>query len=263
MFETYIYAPFFNVLVGLYSLLSGLSPELADMGIAVIIFSLVIRVLTFPLTLAGERSEDEKTKIVNHVAELKRIYAHEPIRLRAEIKQTMRGNARTVIATTVNMIIQVSIILMLYRIFTTGLQGADYYLLYDFMPRPEHINLMFLNKYDLSHTNSTLNLVQSLMIFLVEVLSALRSPLPVSRKNKALLQLVLPLGSYLIFIFLPAGKKLFIIASLAFSAIYLTFRIIQDWGKKLFDRFTPRPSVAEGEGGPIPPPASNQPPLAS
>jgi len=131
------------------------------------------------------------------------------------------------------------------------------------MPRPEHINLMFLNKYDLSHTNSTLNLVQSLMIFLVEVLSALRSPLPVSRKNKALLQLVLPLGSYLIFIFLPAGKKLFIIASLAFSAIYLTFRIIQDWGKKLFDRFTPRPSVAEGEGGPIPPPASNQPPLAS
>lgn len=262
MFETYIYAPFFNILVGLYSLLGAISPDLADMGIAVIIFSLVVRIITFPLTLAGERSEEEKQKIVEKINEIKKLYAHEPIRQREETKLVMRSNLKTVLATTTNLLIQLAIILMLYRIFTTGLEGQDFHLLYDFVPHPEVINLMFLGKYDLSHTNSYLNFLQSIMIFVVEVLTALRSPFPVSRKDKALLQIGLPIGSYLIFMFLPAGKKLFVITSLIFSSLYAAFRLLQDWGTKLMDRLTPHiesplatrevPPDAEQSGRPKP-----------
>ncbi len=241
MFEHYIYQPFFNILVGLYEILGRISPDLADMGIAVIIFSIVIQVLLFPLRIAGERSEEEKKKITEQIEEARRVYSHEPIKQRAAIKSIMRSNSRTVIATTVNLLIGVAIIFMLYRIFTTGLEGADFYLLYDFMPHPGHINLMFLGKYDLSHTNATLNLVQSLMIFIVEVLSALRSPFPISRKDKALLQIVLPIGSFLIFMFLPSGKKVFVITSLVFSALYSSFRLLQDWSKRLMDKLTPKP----------------------
>ncbi len=244
MFEQYIYTPFFNILVGLYVLLSKISPELADMGIAVIIFALVVRLLLLPLTLAGERSSEEKRKIIERVEEAKKLYSHEPVRLQAEIKAIMRGNGRTVIATTVNLLIGLSIIIMLYRIFTTGLEGADFHLLYDFIPAPDHINLMFLGKYDLSRTNATLNIIQSLMIFLVEILSALRSPLPISRKDKALFQLVLPLGSFIIFMFLPSGKKVFMITTLAFSAVYESIRLIQDWGNKLMEKYSPRLPVA-------------------
>lgn len=252
MFETYIYAPFFNILVGLYLLLGGISPDWADMGIAVIIFSLVVRLITFPLTLAGERSEEEKRKIAEKATELQATYAHEPIRLKAEIRALLKGNVRTVAATTANLLIQLAIILMLYRIFTTGLEGRDFYLLYTFVPDPGHINLLFLGKYDLSHTNAYLNFLQSIMIFIVEILSALRSPFPLSRKEKTLLQLVLPIGSFFIFMFLPAGKKVFIITSLVFSAIYTSFRLLQDWGNKLMVRLTPRstaetPSVVEGQ----------------
>lgn len=243
MFETYIYAPFFNILVGLYALLGVISPDLADMGVAVIIFSIIVRILTFPLTLAGERSEDEKRRIVEKIDEAKKLYAHEPIKQREAIRFLMRSNIRTVMATTTNLIIQLAIILMLYRIFTTGLEGHDFYLLYDFMPHPDTINLMFLGKYDLSHTNAYLNLVQSIMIFVVEVLSAMRSPLPVSRKDKILMQVILPIGSYLIFMFMPAGKKVFIITSLAFSTIYQSVKLLQDWGNKLMTRLTPRSEV--------------------
>ena len=245
MFEQYIYQPFFNILVGLYLLLGGISPSLLDMGIAVIIFSLVIRLILFPLTLAGERSEDEKRKIAAKITEIKRLYSHEPIRQREEIKLVMRANLRSVIATTANLLIQLAIILMLYRIFTTGLEGADFHLLYDFIPRPGTINLMFLGKYDLSHTNASLNLLQSVMIFVVELLLALRAPFSLSRKEKALMQLVLPLGSYVIFMFLPAGKKLFVITSLAFSALYNTVRLLQDLGNKLVERLTPKPPMED------------------
>lgn len=254
MFEHYIYQPFFNILVGLYLLLGGISPSFLDMGIAVIIFSLIIRVLLFPLTLASERSEEEKRKITDKVLELKRVYAHEPIRQREEIKAVMRSNLRSVIATTTNLLIQLAIILMLYRIFTTGLEGADFYLLYDFVPNPGTINLMFLGKYDLSHTNATLNVIQSIMIFVVEVISALRSPFPISRKDKALLQIVLPLGSFLIFMFLPAGKKLFVITSLAFSAVYNAIKLLQEWGTKLMDKYTPKPPTDDKPIETSPPP---------
>jgi membrane protein insertase Oxa1/YidC/SpoIIIJ len=245
MFEHYIYQPFFNILVGLYEILGNLSPALADMGIAVIIFSIIIQVLLFPLRLASERSEEEKKKIVDRVNEAKQLYAHEPIRLRTEIKNIMRSNTRSVIATTANLAIGLAIILMLYRIFTTGLEGADFYLLYDFMPVPDHINLMFLGKYDLSRTNATLNFIQSIMIFVVEVLVALRSPVALSHKDKALLQIVLPLGSFVIFMFLPAGKKIFMITTLAFSAVYNAIKLLQEWGQKLVDKYAPKPSVEE------------------
>lgn len=241
MFETYIYAPFFNILVGIYWVLGRISPDFADMGIAVIIFSLVIRVILFPLTIAGERSEEEKRKIVAKVNELKQTFSHDPVRLKEEIKLVMRSNVRSVIATTVNLVIQGLIIILLYRIFTTGLEGADFHLLYDFMPNITYVNLMFLGKYDLSHTNATLNLIQSVMIFVVEILIALRSPFPLSRRDKALMQVILPVGSYLIFMFLPAGKKLFVISSLAFSALYNSLRLLQDLGRKLSERFSPPP----------------------
>lgn len=245
MFEHYIYQPFFNILVGLYEILGRISPDLADMGIAVIIFSIIIQLLLFPLRLAGEKSEEERNKITAKVEEAKRLYSHEPVRLRAEIKSIMRSNPKELIATTINLLIGVGIIVMLYRIFTTGLEGADFYLLYDFVPVPDHINLMFMGKYDLSHTNPTLNLIQSIMIFVVEVLAALRSPVPLSRKDKALLQIVLPVGSFIIFMFLPSGKKIFMITTLAFSAIYNSIKLLQEWGAKLIEKYSPKPPIEE------------------
>lgn len=262
MFEAYIYQPFFNILVGIYWLLGKIGPELEDMGIAVIIFSLVVRLITFPLTIAGERSEDEKRKIVAKVDELKEEYKHEPIRLKGEIRAVMRSNLRSVLATTANLAIQLMIILMLYRIFTTGLEGADFHLLYDFMPRVTHVNLLFLGKYDLTHTNATLNLYQSLMIFVVEFLIALRSPFPVGRRDIILLQAILPLGSYIIFMALPAGKKVFIIASLCFSAVYHTFRLVQSLSRKLIERFTPKPKPDPDSETNTPPPVNQNAPGA-
>jgi len=245
MFETYIYQPFLNILVFIYWFLGTLNPELADMGIAVILFALVVQILLFPLRIAGERSEEEKKAIINKVEEIKKQYSHEPIKQRIEIKKVMRGNARMVISTSLNLFIQLSLVLMLYRIFATGLVGADFHLLYSFMPRIDHINLMFLGKYDLSHTNTTLNILQSIMIFVVELLVAMRTTSLIRKKNIAILQIILPLGSYFIFMFLPAGKKLFVITALTFSAVYHVVRLLTETFDRLMIRLTPPASATE------------------
>ena len=137
----------------------------------------------------------------------------------------MRKNKRILIAELFNLSIQVSIALMLWKMFQTGLPGKDLHMIYNFMPEVEKpFNLMFLGKYDLTHTNYTLNLLQSILIFVLETVSVLASPFKVTRKEVVRLQLILPVVSFLVFMAMPAGKKLFIITTLIISIILALYR---------------------------------------
>ncbi len=217
LFTTLIYQPFFNLLVSVYYLL-GLAPQLPkDMGWAVIIFTFIFRILWLPISLSSDRKEKDKRTISARYKALQEEYAKDPIKRKAEEKQLMKENRGLLIATFVDIGFQVLIALMLYRIFTKGLEGADFHLLYRFVPQPkEPFNLTFMGKYDLSHPNVTLNLIQSACILVVELLSAMFSPIPARRSDMTTV-FVLPVISYLFFSMMPAGKKLFIIVTLLFS----------------------------------------------
>lgn len=216
-FVTYIYQPFFNILVGIYWLVGRMFGE-PDMGVAVILFALVVRIILLPLDFAFDRSENEKLAITEKIKKLQKEYRTDPVRLKQEVRKVMHGNPGPVISETINIVIQVIIILMLYRIFKTGLEGEDLHLLYPFMPEIKTpINLLFLGKFDLSQTNNTLNLIQSLLIFAIEGIHMLFSPDPTSRRDFLSLAILFPIVSFVVFIFLPSGKKLFIITTLLFS----------------------------------------------
>ncbi len=218
-FVTYIYQPFFNILVGLYSL-TGNFLETPDMGIAVIFFAVAVRLILLPFDLVSERSDEEKYNISQKVKELKKEYGDNPVALRDQIRVVMRQSPGAIISEMFTVLIQLTIIVVLYRIFSTGLEGEDMHLLYSFMPAVEEpVNLLFLGKYDLSHTNSTLNLIQSIMIALSEYLHLNMSPVKASRREFLSLVVIFPLVCFLVFMFLPSGKKVFIIASLGFTIV--------------------------------------------
>lgn len=247
LFTQLVYQPFFNFLVMIYyALRLVIGPE-ADMGIAVILFTIAIRVLMLPLTLSGDRSEAERRRVENKVKDIRRQFAADPVARDAHIKALMKGNQRIVLSSSANLIIQTMLALMLWRIFAKGLLGADFHLLYDFVPRPEApLNLTFLGQYDLTKPNPTLNAIQSLLIFVLEAEIGLFSPFPITRQDVILMQFTLPVGSYLIFSQLPAGKKLFIITTLAFSIVYVTQRQLRFWWHGLAGRFS-RQGVSSSE----------------
>jgi membrane protein insertase Oxa1/YidC/SpoIIIJ len=133
---------------------------------------------------------------------------------------------------------------MLYRIFTTGLEGADLHLLYKFMPKIQTpIDLMFLGIYDLSKTNNTLNIIQSLMIAANEAMHLYFSPVKPDRKDFVSLVIIFPIICFVIFMFLPAGKKVYIITSIAFTMVV---RIIKQL-LYLFYSFSKKSAPAEEE----------------
>src|SRR5688572_6297782 len=153
IFTTYIYQPFFNILVGIYWLLAQITDK-PDMGIAVAIFAVLVSIIMLPLSLAGDRTAAERKDVIDKLNQLKKEYANDPIRLKQEEKKIFRSNPAAVISEVIVITIQLIVIIMLYRIFKTGLVGADFHLLYDFMPTiPRPINLIFLDQYDLTKPN--------------------------------------------------------------------------------------------------------------
>ncbi|KKS94152.1 MAG: Membrane protein insertase YidC [Candidatus Collierbacteria bacterium GW2011_GWB1_44_6] len=234
-FTLYIYQPFFNILVGLYWF-TGLILPAPDMGVAVILFAVAVRIILLPFDLIGEQSDEDKFQVSQKVKLIKKEFSSDPVRQKEEVRKIMRQSPRAIFSEVFTITIQVIIILILYRIFTTGLEGEDMHLLYDFMPSiRQPINLVFMGLYDLSHTNSTLNLIQSLMISVSEIIHLYFSPIKPTRKDFISLVLILPVVSFLVFMFLPAGKKVFIITSIAFSIVvriikqilYLTYSLRQ------------------------------------
>lgn len=226
IFTTYIYQPFFNLLVLIYWGLQQL-PFLPhrDMGVAVIVFTIALRFILLPLTLAASRSEKERREIEAKAKTIKEELHHHPIQQRKEMKLLFKANPRILISESVNLFIQVSIALMLWRIFASGLGGADFHLLYGFIPEIEQpFNLFFWDLYDLTHPILAFNLIQTVLIFLVETVNVLTSPYPHSKKDVFRLQLVLPLVSFAIFFIMPAGKKLFIITTLSFTLAVMLLR---------------------------------------
>lgn len=238
LFITLIYQPFLNVLVFFYWCLGFVMDGKPDMGVAVILLTIFIRILLLPLSIAGDRSEKERREIAGKVKELEEAFAADPIRLEKEKKGIFKTNRRVLISELINLAIQVAIALMLWKMFATGLPGEDIHLIYGFMPEVVlPFNLNFLGWFDLSHTSYTLNAIQSLLIFVLETISLYTSPYPVRRDEVVRLQLVLPVMSFIIFMGLPAGKKLFVITSLIFSIILTLVKVAIRMVKRFQDKW--------------------------
>ncbi len=237
LFTIIIYQPLFNLLVGVYDLLYYISPKNTDMGIAVIIFTICFRIIWLPISISADRSEKEKRAIAEKVAEIEKIYSDNPIGKKNEIKRLLKSNPGPVFNSALDIFFQVLIAIMLIRMFSTGLKGADFHLLYRFIPQPNQpFNLMFLGKFDLTYPNLFLNFIQSLFILIAEILSTISSPFPITRKDLITI-IFLPIISFFIFLLMPSGKKLFIITTLGFSIILMLVKQIIFLYHSLSNRF--------------------------
>ena len=261
LFITFIYQPFLNLLVLFYYGLSQIPGVKPDMGVAVILLSIVIRVILIPLSLASDRSEHERHEIATRAKKIQEEFATDPVRLNKEMKKLFKSNPRVVLAEMVEFGINVLITVLLIRIFATGIEGADLHMLYKWVPDvPRPYNLVFLGRFDLSRPNFFLNLLQSLVILVVEIVAEFTSPfhnlvssehvkkheftnaitstkdtyVTETRDRVRSLQVFFPIVSFLIFMFLPAGKKLFIITTLLFTLLLMIVKLAR---RKIMEMF--------------------------
>ncbi len=137
--KTILYKPLFNILVLLTWLIPGHS-----VGWAIIILTVLVRLALYPSQKKSIESQKKMQEIQPKMEEIKKKYPNDQ---QAQSQATMdlyKQYKINPLSSCLPLLIQLPILIVLYRVFTAGLNTARFdELLYSFTPRPEMVSASF------------------------------------------------------------------------------------------------------------------------
>lgn len=162
-FITVIYTPLYNALVLLISTISY-----GDVGFAIIILTIVVKTLLFPLTHKATQTQLILKQIAPKLEELKKKYKdnqQEQVKNMLALYKEYKVNP---LAGILTILIQLPIIIGLYQVFLKGgLPVVDVAALYSFVDAPETVNMFFLGFLDLSTRSIPLAVLAGVTQFVI------------------------------------------------------------------------------------------------
>lgn len=205
------YEPLYNALIFFYTISPG-----KDMGLAVIFLTVAIRVCLLPLSIRSARSEHRLDRLKPVIDEIKIRFRYDIQKQREATKTLLHKNKIGVFANMVALLFQAVILVVLYSIFSSGLQPVGHNIFYSFNLDPGFIDPYFLDWFNLIIPNQYASLFAAGVVFLHQGLRKVKHLHEASTIDKALM-FGLPIGTYLATIVLPSGKAVFIATSICFS----------------------------------------------
>jgi len=91
---------------------------------AIVLFTIAVRLLISPLTVAQVRGERRRAALAPQVRDLQRRYADDPAKLQGEVFALYRSAGANPIAGCLPLLLQAPFLLVLYRLFTTSEGGT-------------------------------------------------------------------------------------------------------------------------------------------
>ncbi len=140
-----IYQPLFNLLIFLYNVI-----PFPDLGLAVILLTLVIKGILFPLGMKSARSQREMQAIQPEIKELQEKYKDDKETQAKKIMELYKERNVSPFSGMIPLFVQLPILISLFQIFRRGLGSEELKHLYDFVSKPGVVNYEFLGLMDLS-----------------------------------------------------------------------------------------------------------------
>lgn len=161
IYHTIIFQPMYNGLVSLINILPG-----ADAGLAIIVLTLAIRLILFPLSKKSVTTQLTMKKYEPELNALKEKYKNNKQEQARQQMNFYREKGIRPFAGVLLILIQLPIIIALYRVFLSpGLPTINAELLYSFVHVPSFVNILFLNIIDISHKSIWLALLAGVSTF--------------------------------------------------------------------------------------------------
>ena len=154
-----LYQPLLNALAFLVSVIPG-----GDVGIAVIILSILVKVVLFPLSQKSIESQAQMSILTPELNKIKASGAskEEQARLTFELYKEHKTNP---FSGCLLVLIQIPIIFALYYVFLKGI-NFESGLLYSFIHVPEHSNMIFLGLLDITEKSFILAILAGVSQYL-------------------------------------------------------------------------------------------------
>jgi YidC/Oxa1 family membrane protein insertase len=146
VFNAVLYRPLYNIFIGFI----GTFPWI-DAGIVVILFTILIKLVLFPLSQKSVRSQLEMKKIQPEIDEIKLKYKDNKQEQALKTMNLYKEKGVNPFSGIFLALIQLPILIALYMVFYKGgLSQIHLETLYSFITAPEHINTMFLGLVDVT-----------------------------------------------------------------------------------------------------------------
>lgn len=172
IYHTFFFDPLYNVLILLFQVFPWI-----DAGIAVIILTIIVRLILFPLSRKAVLTQIKMNEIAPVIEKIKEQYKDKPEAQARETLALYREKQVNPFSGIFVILIQLPLIFALYRIFL-HFSEMNTSLLYSFVTAPEKINMMFLGLLNLAGPSILLALGAALSSFFQLRLSAANAPKP-------------------------------------------------------------------------------------
>lgn len=179
IFQNFFYAPLYNGLVAFINIV-----PYHDVGLAVILFTCIIKVIIFPLSQQSIKTQFEMKQIEPEMNEIKLKYKDDKQVQAEKTMQLYKDKGINPFAGILLMLIQLPILIALYWVFLKGgLPKIDSASIYSFTKIPDTINMIFLGA-DVSQNSILFAFFVAIAQFL-QMQITLPKPKKVETKNGA------------------------------------------------------------------------------
>ena len=167
LFNTILSQPLLNILIIFYIYIPG-----HDLGIAVILLTLLIKLILFPVSIKSVRSQKALNKIQPKMKEIQDKYKNDKPKQSQAMMELYKTEKINPLSGCLPLLLQLPILIALYKVFLDGLNLEVLQTsLYSFVAQPEMINTMFLGILDLAKPNLILALLTGVLQFFQSKLS--------------------------------------------------------------------------------------------
>lgn len=137
------YQPILNLLVAIYHLVG-------DMGIAIILLTLLFKFVLYPLSRQALKSQRALQQLQPKVDELRKKYKDQKDVMSRELMALYQREKVSPFSSCLPLLVQLPLLIALYQVFMSGLNSGSLDLLYPFVPNPGHLSPTTLGLWDLT-----------------------------------------------------------------------------------------------------------------
>jgi len=208
LFNLILYQPLFNILIGLYEFVPG-----KDFGVAVILLTILIRLLLYPLSVKAIKSQKALARVQPMVKEIQEKYKNEKEKQAAEIMALYKKEKINPFSSILPLFIQLPILIALYWVFQKGIDVVYLKDLYSFMPHLTEIKPFLFGIVDLSKPNIILAVLASAFQYWQAKISVVKHPKQkksdISNMMEKQMLYFMPFFTLLILLSLPSAIGLY------------------------------------------------------
>ena len=213
LFHTVLTRPLFNALIGLYNTIS-----FEDLGIAIIILTILVRFLLYPLFYKGLRNQALMQKIQPELNEVKEKYKEDKEKQALEMMALWKKYEINPFSGFLLLLVQLPVLLAIYRVFLSDFSPELFEKeLYSFVDFPNNFSQSFLGFIDLSSTSMVLLLITVVAVFLQTRVSLGKGSNGVENKMAKNMSYIMPVIMFVFLINFSAAISLYILVTTIFS----------------------------------------------